>query len=261
MIKKKYEELVNELKQYDKLAVAFSGGIDSTLLLKAAKDALGNNAFAFTIRSEFTPSNEVEEAENIASFIGAEQIIIPFKALSFPNISKNPKDRCYYCKKEMFLAMLEICEGRGISKIAEGSNKDDSDDYRPGFKAVQELEIISPLLNFTKKEIREIAKILNLPNQNKPATACLASRIPYGDVIIVDALEKIEQAELMLSSFGFIGSRVRLHKTVARIEIPEKDFEKFFTSRKRIIYSLKKLGFPYIALDLEGYKKGSLNKV
>lgn len=263
MINSKYEALLNEIKKYDKLAVAFSGGVDSSLLLKAAYDALGKNAVAFTVKSEFMPKAEFEEAKNIAKDIGVEHIIFEFEPLEFSDIAKNPHDRCYHCKTAVFMMLMEETEKRGIEKIAEGSNLDDTSDYRPGFKAVKELGILSPLLTlkFTKKEIRDTAKELNLPNWNKPAAACLASRIPYEDEITKESLEKICKAELILSSFGFINLRVRLHKTIARIEISEDDFEKFLKNRERILYSLKPLDFPYIALDLEGYKKGSLNKV
>ena len=263
MIKDKYEKLLAEIKSYGKLAVAFSGGVDSTLLLKAAYDALGKNALAVTVKSDFMPKSEIEEAKNIANDIGVEQVMMNIDVLEYTNIAKNPFDRCYHCKAAIFTKIMEEMEKRGFDKIAEGSNLDDINDYRPGFKAVEELGVVSPLLDveITKEEIRELAKELNLPNWNKPTAACLASRIPYGDEITKEALERVCQAELILSSYGFINARVRLHKTVARIEIMEKDFENFLKNRERILYSLKSLDFPYIALDLEGYKRGSLNKV
>lgn len=263
MTEQKYEELLKELKKYDKLAIAYSGGVDSTLLIKAAYDALGKNAVAMTLHSPFVHENETAEAAHIANFIGIEQVSLTFNPFEFADIVANPKDRCYYCKNAMFMLLLEEADKRGISKVAEGTNKDDTKDYRPGIKALEELEILSPLLkvNLSKNEIRELAKTLNLPNWNKPAAACLASRIPYSDEITKEALEKIARAEIILSSFGFMNARVRLHKTVARIEILENDFEHFLKNRQRILYSLKSLEFPYIALDLEGYRKGSLNKV
>lgn len=262
MIEDRYKELLNELKKYETLAIAYSGGVDSTLLIKVAKDALGDKAKAITIKSEFAPLNEIDEAANIASEIGIEQIVIPFNALDFPDIRNNPKDRCYYCKQGILSTILEKAEALGISKVAEGSNADDLTDIRPGFKAVQEFGVVSPLLDvkLLKKEIREILKMLGFRNWNKPAAACLASRIAYGDIITKDALERVAQAEMILSSLGFTGARVRLHKNVARIEILPEEFDIFFTKRKRIVYSLKGIGFTYITLDLEGYRRGSMNE-
>lgn len=261
VINEKYNALLEEIKKLNSVAVAFSGGVDSTLLLKIARDALGKNAVAMTIKSEFVPENEIEECKALAKLIGARHIIIPFDALSYDEIKQNLKDRCYHCKHSIFEKLLEKAESREICAIIEGSNVDDLSDYRPGFKAVEELNIISPFLKvkLTKQEVRQMAKMLQIPNWNKPATACLASRIPYGDAITKDALKKIASAENILSSLGFIGARLRVHRNVARIEIDPNDFQKFFSNRERILYGLKPLNFRYITLDLEGYRRGSMN--
>lgn len=260
-VEEKYQKLIENIKKLGSVAVAFSGGVDSTLLLKIAKDALDENAIAMTVKSEFVPESELEDSKSLAKYIGIKHIIIPFEALSFEEIRKNPKDRCYYCKHAIFSKLLEEADKLKITVVVEGSNVDDLSDIRPGFKAIKELNILSPLLevNLTKTEVRDMSKMLNLPNYNKPAMACLASRIPYGDVITKDALKKIMQAENILSSLGFSAPRVRLHKDIARIEIKKEEFQKFFESRERILYGLKSLNFPYITLDLEGYRRGSLN--
>lgn len=262
MKENRYNELLSELKKYDSLAVAYSGGADSTLLIKAAKDALNDKAVAVTIKSEFVPANEFDEAKSIASEIGIKHIVIPFHPLDYPDIRKNPKDRCYHCKQGILSAILEKTEELGIKTVAEGSNADDVTDIRPGFRAVQEYGVASPYLsvNFTKQEIREISKTLGLRTWNKPAAACLASRIAYGDIITKESLEKVEKTEMILSSLGFSCARARLHKNLARIEILPEDFDIFFTKRERIVYSLKDVGFTYIALDLQGYRRGSMNE-
>lgn len=262
MTKNRYDELLTELKKYDSLAVAYSGGVDSTLLVKAAKDALNDKAVAITIKSEFVPLNEFEEATTNAREIGIKHIVIPFHPLDYPDIWQNPKDRCYHCKQAILSVILEKTEELGIATVAEGSNADDLTDIRPGFKAVREFGVVSPFLsvNFTKKEIREISKALGLKTWNKPSAACLASRIPYGDIITKESLEKIEKAEMILSSLGFSGARARLHKNLARIEIMPEDFDAFFAKRERIVYSLKDVGFTYITLDLKGYRRGSMNE-
>ena len=260
---KRYNELLNIIKKYDSLAVAFSAGVDSTLLLKAAKDALGENALAITVMSDFVPMKEIESAKVIAKDLNVRHILLSVSPLDFPTIANNPKDRCYHCKIEIFKNIKKCAVENGIKFVAEGSNLDDTEDYRPGMKAIKELEIVSPLLEakLTKKEIREISESLDLDTWNKPALACLASRVPYGEIITKEKLKKIEAAEEILNSFGFAGARLRLHGNLARIEILPENFSKFFAARIEIIKKLKELGFSYITLDIEGYRRGSLNEV
>ena len=259
---KRYKELLNIIKKYDSLAVAFSAGVDSTLLLKAAKDALGGNALAITVMSDFVPMKEIESAKSIAKNLNVRHVLISVSPLDFPIIANNPKDRCYHCKLEIFKNIKKCAVQNGVKFVAEGSNLDDMGDYRPGMKAIRELKIVSPLLEakLTKKEIREISESLDLGTWNKPALACLASRIPYGEIITKEKLEKIEAAEEILSGFGFVGARLRLHGNLARIEILPEDFSKFFAMRIEIINRLKTLEFSYITLDTEGYRRGSLNE-
>ena len=261
--KKHYNELLNIIKKYDSLAVAFSAGVDSTLLLKAAKDALGENALAITVMSDFVPMKEIESAKAIAKDLNVRHILLSVSPLDFPTIANNPTDRCYHCKIEIFKNIKKCAVENGIKFVAEGSNLDDTEDYRPGMKAIKELEIVSPLLEakLTKKEIREISESLDLDTWNKPALACLASRVPYGEIITKEKLKKIEAAEDILNRLGFKGARLRLHGNLARIEILPEDFSKFFAVRIEIVKKLKELGFSYITLDIEGYRRGSLNEV
>jgi len=254
--------LKNTIKTYEKVIVAFSGGIDSTTLAYVAYDVLGENALAITGESETIKEKELEGAKIIASEIGISHHIIKTEELSQKNFYSNPLNRCYYCKHELFSKLREIAKNKAIPYIIEGSNMDDLHDHRPGRKAAQEFSIQSPFLEarLSKNEIRILAKNLGLSNWNKPAEPCLSSRIPYGTEIDKDNLRKIEAAELFLDELGFSHRRVRFHETIARIEINEHDFQKLLENREHICSHFKSLGFLYTTLDLKGFRSGSLNE-
>lgn len=268
ILQDKYEKLCNTLLSYGKIGVAFSGGVDSTLLLYAAKKTLGDSVVAFTATGPSFPNWEGSEAKVFCEKLGVEQVVIPVDMLSLAQVRENQPDRCYHCKKHIFESMLKAAEEKNIEILVEGSNMDDLKDYRPGMVALQELEIKSPLrqVNLTKEEIRQLSKILSLPTWEKPSFACLASRIPYGEKLTDEKLSRIEQAEQYLASLGFIGCRVRSHENLARIELAPAQLDEFFGdagNQKRIEISatLKTMGFDYVTLDLLGYRTGAMNEV
>lgn len=264
------EQKLNDLKEYIKslgsLVVAYSGGVDSTFLLKVAHDILGDNLVAVTVKSLFNPQREFEEAIKYCKHIGAMHEVIVIDDISdIEGFSDNTVDRCYYCKKEIFKRISEVARKNNIKYIADGSNFDDLNDYRPGLKALKELNIISPLkiIKINKEDIRYYSKTLGLPTWDKPSFACFASRIPYGSVITKEKLETVDKAEQYLFDMGFKQIRVRHHGSIARIELGENDFDKFLDRKlmKEVSITLKKLGFSYVTLDLEGYRTGSMNEV
>ena len=259
---KKLENLKENLRTLGSVAVAFSGGVDSTFLLKVAHDILGDKAIAITATSEFFPAREIEEAENFCRAENIRQIFIRENILSVENISQNPPDRCYICKKAVFTKILEIAAENNISYVAEGSNMDDTGDYRPGLKAIAELKIKSPLreAELYKSEIRQFSKELNLKTFDKPSFACLASRFVYGDNISAEKLKQVDAAEQFLFDKGFKQFRVRIHNNIARIEILPAEFEKLLNLREEIVAKFKSYGFNYVTLDLRGYRVGSMNE-
>ncbi len=260
----KYEKLKSHIKSLHSVAVAYSGGVDSTLLLFAAREALGNKAIAITACSCLVPQAEQEEANAFCVEQNIPQVVFTFDALSVTDFCENPENRCYLCKQALFRKMLDIMNQRGFQNVIEGSNMDDLRDYRPGMQALKELGIRSPLkeTGLYKDEIRSLSKALGLPVWNKPSMACLASRIPYGETITEQKLTMVEQAEQLLHSMGFLQARVRIHGMMARIEVPTQDISLLVqdASRSKINKCLKELGFTYIALDLGGYRTGSMNE-
>ena len=260
----KQEALKSYLKNLKSVAVAFSGGVDSTFLLKTAHDVLGGNVIAVTARSLSFPKRELDEASAFAAANGIEHIVVDSEELQIEGFSRNPKNRCYLCKKELFTKIREIAWEKGLESVAEASNIDDNGDYRPGLLAVAELGIKSPLreTGFTKAEIRLISKELGLPTWNKQSFACLSSRFPYGEEITPDRLRKIDEAEQLLLDLGFHQVRVRFHGNLARIETDEAGFEKMLQPgmREKITNRFLEIGFTYIALDLRGYRTGSMNE-
>ncbi|WP_129599013.1 ATP-dependent sacrificial sulfur transferase LarE [Anaerophilus nitritogenes] len=263
-IQKKYQNLKKIILDFKKVAVAFSGGVDSTFLIKVCQDLLGDNALAITICAPIHSSREIEEAKAFMQSMGVSHKIIPLNILDLDAFVKNPKDRCYFCKKEIFSHIKEIAHQYNIPYILDGSNLDDLSDYRPGLKALNELDILSPLkeAHLTKKEIRILSKSLNLPTWNKPAFACLASRFPYGEPILEKDLKKVEKGENYLMDLGFRQFRVRFHNNLARIEVAPTQINKFFdlSLMNEISRYFKAIGFSYVTLDLEGYRMGSLNE-
>lgn len=266
-IDQKYGDLCNILKREGRIAVAFSAGVDSTLLLKAAVDALGSGkVLAVTALSHSFPERENEEADQFCRDCGTERITVEVDQLSIPGFRENPADRCYICKIVLFSKMIDAAKERGFDKLAEGSNPDDLSDYRPGLKAIAELGVLSPLreAGLTKKEIREISERLGLPTWNKPSFACLATRFVYGETISDEKLRRVELAERLLQDLGLRQFRVRIHGEeglLARIEVLPAEFEKIMDSRRQITEKFREYGFDYISLDLEGYRTGSMNEM
>ncbi len=265
----KKEEKLNNLKKIlsnmESVLIAFSGGVDSTFLLKVATDVLGGNVIAVTALSETYSEEEIKDAERRAKEIGVKHLIIETEELKNPKFSENPPERCYYCKKELFSKLKEIALKEKIKFVLDGSNYDDLDDFRPGMKAAQELGVRAPLkeAKLTKADIRELSKKMGLSTWDKPSLACLASRFPPYVKITEEDLKRIEKAEKFLKSLGFKQVRVRHHFPIARLEFSVEDFSKILNSKKReaIVKKLKELGYLYVTLDLEGYKTGSLNKL
>ena len=243
--------------------ICYSGGVDSTLLLKVCVDVLGKDGvLALIARSETYPEQEITEAVDFARSLGVAYEVIVTSEMEDESYLRNTKERCYHCKQHLFGRVRQIAAERGIDHVLEGSNVDDRGDYRPGRRAGQELGIESPLLmaGLTKADIREISKQLGLPTHNKPSLACLASRIPYGTRIEADVLKRIEEAEQFLRSLGIGQVRVRYHGPVARIEVTDEDFDAVMARKDEIGDALNKIGFLYVTLDLKGYRTGSMNE-
>ena len=261
----KYEKLKSIIKDCGKIAIAFSGGVDSTFLTKVAKDVLGENAVAVTISSILVTDDELKEADDFCKAENIEHLIYNADVLSIPGFENNPPDRCYMWKKAIFTNVQNLVGERGISVIAEGTNVDDDGDYRPGMRAIKELGVRSPLkeAGLTKAEIRELSCMLGLKTWNKPSCACLASRFAYGEVINKDKLDMIYSAECYIRSLGFEQFRVRLQDGIARIELRPADIQKFIENgiKDKVSEKLHALGFKYVSLDLDGYRLGSMNEV
>ena len=263
--KGKSQNLEDILLDMESVLIAFSGGVDSTLLLRVAKDVLGNKVLAVTANSTVYPSEEIEQAKALAHNLKARHEIIETRELRNPKFVSNPKDRCYWCKKELFAELTSIARENNLNYVLDGSNFDDLDDFRPGMEAARELGVRSPLQEamLTKTDIRSMSKSMGLPTWDKPSFACLASRFPYGTEITKENLVKVDKAERLLRKLGLTQTRVRHHGTIARIEVPGEDIPQFSEEalRSQIVSYLKRLGYTYVTLDLEGYRTGSMNEV
>jgi uncharacterized protein len=259
----KLRHLQQLLKEMKSCAIAYSGGVDSTFLITIAYEVLGDRSLAVTATSSTYPIRELKEAEVYTKILGIPHIVIHSEELDIDGFAHNPPDRCYYCKKELFQKIQQIANEHHLAYVLDGSNTDDTSDYRPGTKARDELGVRSPLqeVGLTKQEIRALSKSLHLNTAEKPPFACLASRFPYGTVITRDRLKQVEAAEEFLLSLGIYHCRIRYHGTIARIEVPPDDFKVILTHSQAIVKRFKDLGFTYITLDIEGYRTGSLNEV
>ena len=260
----KFSRLLAHLQSCGSLLVAFSGGVDSTLLLAAARQALGERVLAVTARFAVHPAAEIRHAVRMAERLGVRHLVCDTDQMAHADFRANSQERCYVCKNLLFERLAALAGEQGLAGIAHGANCDDLADYRPGMRAAEKWGVLSPLVDagLGKPAVRQLARSLGLPNWNRPAGSCLATRIPYGITISEERLRRVEQAEAVLEARGFTGLRVRHHESVARIEIPPQDFGRLLTpgTREAIVADLKRIGYRHVSLDLEGYVTGSLNR-
>ncbi|MGE5618192.1 MAG: ATP-dependent sacrificial sulfur transferase LarE [Sphingomonadaceae bacterium] len=261
----KYEKLKDALRSMESVAVAYSGGVDSTFLLKVAVDVLGRDrVLGIVAVSESYPARELEEAKRLAEEMGARILLIETEELANPEYARNPVDRCFHCKTELFTKVYPVAKEQGLREVLYGVNADDLGDFRPGIQAAKRMGARGPLqeVGLTKNEIRLLSRELGLRTWDKPAYACLSSRIPYGQRITKEALHQVDEAENFLHDLGFLQVRVRHHDRIARIELPREQMSKLLAdgSAELIVAKLKELGYLYVTLDLQGYRTGSLNE-
>ncbi len=263
-LEEKRERLEQLLSRMGGCVIGFSGGVDSTLLFAVAANVLGDRALAVTATSETYPERELNEALSLASSLGGRHRVIVSEELDIPGFTQNPADRCYHCKKELFGKLCKIAVAEGLSVVVDGSNLDDRGDYRPGKQALAELGVRSPLVEagFTKADIRVLSREMGLPTWDKPPFACLSSRFPYGTEITREKVSQVGRAEESLRELGLRVLRVRHHGDVARIELGPEEFALVVNElRDEVIARVKAAGYPYVALDLQGYRIGAMNEV
>jgi len=262
-LKNKFDNLIESLKETRSLAIAFSGGIDSTVLLFAAKKALDNNTLAITIKSPLHPPDETEEASALAKKLGIRHITTETNELEIPDFALSPPERCYLCKSHRFKIINTIANEHGFKTIADGTVQDDLHDFRPGRKAAEEQGIISPLAQagLSSRDVRKIAQSFNLPNKDKPSESCLAMRFPVGHAISTSFLSRVMLAEAFIKQLGFTTCRVRTHNDIARIEVLPEEMQKLWEqdTQNKINEKLLSLGYRYVAVDIAGYKTGNMN--
>jgi pyridinium-3,5-biscarboxylic acid mononucleotide sulfurtransferase len=265
-VQEKSENLKGIFRAMGRVLVAFSGGVDSTFLLRVALDTLGKeNVLAVTALSPLYPDRELSAAKQLIETMGVRHRLIDSNELEIEGFTRNPPNRCYYCKKKLFQELKDIAAAESIPSVVEGSTLDDDNDHRPGKIAIQELGVRSPLKEamFSKKDVREWSRVLGLPTWDKPSFACLASRFPYGEEITPEGLRRVNEAEEFLLGLGFKQVRVRHYQTLARIEIFPEEMNLLMKRevRERVVVQLKRMGYHYVTLDLQGFRSGSMNEV
>lgn len=263
LLQNKVDKLRMVLADMGGCVIGFSGGVDSTLLFAVAVEVLGPRVLAVTATSQTYPERELNEARELAKQISGRHLVIVSEELDIPEFRDNPRNRCYYCKKELFGKLKVIAEAEGLAHVLDGTNIDDACDHRPGRLAAEELQVNSPLeeAGFTKQDIRDLSREMGLPTWDKPALACLSSRFPYGTAITSERVSQVGMAEESLRALGFRTLRVRYHGSVARLELGEQEFESATgVLRDEVVRLVKKAGFTYVALDLQGYRTGAMNE-
>ncbi len=265
LLHEKFQLLKDNIKKRGSAAIAFSGGVDSTFLIRVAHEVLGDKLIAVTATSSTYPERELKEAIQYAKDMGVKHQIISSEELDIKGFASNPTNRCYYCKKELFTKIREVAKENGVQYVFDGSNMDDTGDNRPGMQAAEELEVVSPLkeAKLTKADIRELSKEMGLPTWSKPSFACLSSRFPYGNEITISKLQMIDEAEEFLLDMGIRQVRVRHHGEIARIEVSPEERVQFFDVKvmDKIVEKFKRIGFTYVTFDMQGYRTGSMNEV